>query len=158
MGATAGAAGDAAHLTVRRLQSVDALLARQLDGLFDEGMVWDDAEGRRFLADSSNVFVAAFWDDVPRGFVSAHRLQRFDRRRAEVLLYEIGVDEPYQRRGIGAALVAKVERWAEEEGADEVWVLAEGDDARAIAFYRAIGGQDDEQGAIMFTFPSAGES
>ena len=144
------------HLTVRRLQVVDAALARQLDDLFDEGMAWDAVEGRRFLVDPGNFLAVAFWDEIPRGFVSAHRLQRFDRRRAEVLLYEIDVAPSHQRCGIGAALVADVTRWAAEVGAAEVWVLAEGADARAQAFYRAIGGQADEQGALMFTFPLAG--
>ena len=140
---------------MRRLQSVDASLAAQLNRLFDEGMEWDEREGRRFLADPANLLVVAFWDDTPCGFATAHQLQRVDRRRAEVLLYEIGVDDPYQRRGIGAALVAEVRRWAAEVGADEVWVLAEGEDDRAQAFYRAIGGHADEQGAVMFTFPVA---
>ncbi len=152
MASASVAPGDPLHLSVRRVRSVDALLARQLDGLFDEGMVWDDTEGQRFLADPSNLLVVAFWDDIPCGFATAHRLQRVDRRRAEVLLYEIDVAEPYQRRGIGSALVAAVKRWAAAVGADEVWVLAEGDDARAIEFYRALGGHADEQGAIMFTF------
>lgn len=144
-------------VTVRRLGAADASWARLLNELFDVGMVWDAGEGRRFLADPANVLVVAFWDDAPCGFASAHRLQRFDRRRAEVLLYEIGVEEGRQRRGIGAALVEEVKHWAAEVGADEVWVLAEGQDAGAIAFYRAIGGRADAQGAVMFTFAIAGE-
>lgn len=146
-----------AQLTVRRLLSVDASLAAQLNRLFDEGMDWDEREGRRFLADPANLLVVAFWGDEACGFATAHRLQRVDRRRAEVLLYEMAVADSYQRRGIGAALVEEINRWAAGVGADEVWVLAEGDDDRAHAFYRAIGGQPDERGAMMFTFPVAGE-
>lgn len=145
-------------LTVRRVQAVDASLAAALDRLFDEGMVWDEREGRRFLADPANLLVVAFRGDVPCGFATAHRLQRVDRRRAEVLLYEIAVAEANQRRGIGAALVEAVNRWGADVGADEVWVLAEGQDAGAIAFYRAIGGQPDEQGALMFTFPAVADT
>lgn len=144
------------RVTVRRLGAADASWARLLNELFDVGMVWDAGEGRRFLADPANLLVVAFWDDVPCGFATAHRLQRFDRRRAEVLLYEIGVEEGRQRKGIGAVLVEEVKRWAAEVGADEVWVLAEGQDAGAIAFYRAIGGRADAQGAVMFTFAIAG--
>jgi aminoglycoside 3-N-acetyltransferase I len=115
------------------------------------------ARGRRFLADPANLLVVAFWGEEACGFATAHRLQRVDRRRAEVLLYEIAVADSYQRRGIGAALVEEINRWAAGVGADEVWVLAEGDDDRAQAFYRAIGGQPDERGAMMFTFPVTGE-
>jgi GNAT superfamily N-acetyltransferase len=146
----------AEHLAVRRLGAADASWARLLNDLFDAGKVWDAGEGRRFLADPANLLVVAFWDDVPCGFATAHRLQRFDRRRAEALLYEIGVAEPSQRRGIGAALVEEIRRWAAEVGADEVWVLAEGDGAQAQTFYRAIGGQPDDRGAMMFTFSVAG--
>jgi GNAT superfamily N-acetyltransferase len=144
-----------AHLSVRRLQVADASWARLLNELFDEGMVWDDTQGRRFLADPSNLLVVAFWDEIPCGFATAHRLQRFDRRRAEVLLYEIGVDERYQRRGAGLALVNAVKRWAAEVGADEVWVLTERTNTAATALYRAGGGYEDGTETVMFTIPVA---
>lgn len=144
-----------AHVTVRRLGAADASWARLLNELFDAGMVWDAGEGRRFLADPANLLVVAFWDDMPCGFATAHRLQRFDRRRAEALLYEIGVDETHQRRGIGAALVEEVKRWAAEAGADEVWVLTERTNAAAMALYRGSGGVEDEADTVMFTIPIA---
>ena len=99
-----------ASLRIRRLSEVDAALAEQLNAEFDEGMVWDEGEGRRFLADADNLFLAAFWDERVCGFATAYRLQRVDRRRAEVLLYEIGVNEAFQRRGVGTALVDAVKR------------------------------------------------
>ena len=149
-----------ARLTVRRLPSVDASLAAQLDLLFDEAMDWDERGGRRFLADPANLLAVAFWDGLPCGFVTAHRPQRFDRRRAEVLLYEIGVDEGRLRRGIGAAMVAEVGRWAAEVGADEVWLLTERANAAAMALYRAGGGVEDGADTVMFTIPvaAAGET
>jgi GNAT superfamily N-acetyltransferase len=155
MGLTSHASHLDPSLSVRRLTSVDTALARQLDELFDEGTVWDRAQGERFLADRSNLLVVAFWDEQARGFASAHRLQRFDRRRAEVLLYEIGVAEPFRTRGIGTALIAEVKRWAAEVGADEVWVLAEATNTPALAFYRATGGEEDTRGAVMFTYAVA---
>ncbi|MBA2276771.1 MAG: GNAT family N-acetyltransferase [Chloroflexia bacterium] len=139
-------------ITIRRLTEVDAALAAQLNAEFDEGMVWDAAEGRRFLESGDNLLLAAFWGGQVRGFATAHRLQRFDRRRAEVLLYEIGVNEGFQRRGVGTALVAEVKRWAREVGADEVWVLTERDNTAAMALYTATGGHADPPGTTMFTY------
>ncbi len=139
-------------LTIRRLTEVDAALADQLKVEFDEGMEWDEAEGQRFLANRDNLFLAALWDDRVCGFATAHRLQRFDRRRAEVLLYEIGVNEAFQRLGIGTALVDAVKRWAKEVGADEMWVLTERDNAAAMALYAATGGEADPPGTTMFTY------
>jgi GNAT superfamily N-acetyltransferase len=141
--------------TVRRLESADAALARQLAALFDEGITWDERQGRLFFADPANLLLVAFCDGEPRGFATAHRLQRFDHHRASVLLYEIGVDERFQRRGIGTALVAGVLEWARESGAFEMWVLTEPANTAARALYRATGGEEDEAGVTMFVYPIA---
>jgi GNAT superfamily N-acetyltransferase len=139
-------------IQIERLKSVDATLASQLDRLFDEGTTWDTKQGEWFLRDSDNLFVLARWAGTVCGFLTAHRLQRFDRRRAEVLLYEIGVDEGYRRRGVGAALIADVKRWAKEVGADEVWVLTDAGNAAGMALYASTGGVADPPGTTMFTY------
>jgi len=149
---TARDVSGAGSLTVRRLTLVDENLAQQLNPLFDEGMVWDQTEGERFFSDPSNLLVVAYWNGHLCGFATACRLQRFDSRRAEVNLYEIGVDEQYQRRGIASAIVAEVNRWAREVEADETWVLTEPTNTAARALYRATGGYEDEQGSIMYTY------
>ena len=141
------------RLTVRRIASVDETLAHQLNGLFDEGKTWDATQGDRFFAEANNLLIVAFWDDLPCGFATAYRLQRFAARRSEILLYEIGVDESYRRRGIGAAMVEDVKQWAREVGAHEVWVLTERSNDAAMALYRATGGEDDGPGTTMFVYP-----
>jgi GNAT superfamily N-acetyltransferase len=141
------------QLVVRRLEFVDPPLAQQLCALFDEGVAWDVNQGLRFLSDPANLLLVAFWGDAPCGFATAHRLPRFDRRQASVLLYEIGVDEPFQRRGIGTALVEAVKRWATDVGADEVWVPTEPANDAARALYLATGGQEDQAGVTMFAYP-----
>jgi aminoglycoside 3-N-acetyltransferase I len=124
-----------------------------LEGLLDEGTHWDVAQGQRFLADdATNALFLAEVDGVGVGFATANRLQRFDARQAEVLLYEIAVRDEYQRQGIGRALVAEVLDWAREVGADEVWVLADSDNTRACAFYTATGGEPFVPNSTMFTY------
>jgi GNAT superfamily N-acetyltransferase len=139
-------------LTIQRMTSVDDALAPQLNALFDEGKEWDAEQGRRFLQNPDNLFLLARWTGFPCGFLTAHRLQRFDRRQAEVLLYEIGVDEGFLRRGVGTALIAEVRRWAKAVGADEVWVLTDAGNAAAMALYASTGGQEDVPGTTMFTY------
>jgi len=139
-------------LTIRQLREVDAALAEQLNAEFDEGVVWDEEEGRHFLANPDTLFLAAFWGERVCGFATAYRLQRFDPRRAEVLLYEIGVNEAFQRHGVGTALITAVKRWAQEGGADEVWVLTERDNTAAMALYAATGGIEVPPGTTMFTY------
>jgi GNAT superfamily N-acetyltransferase len=138
-------------LTVRRESTVDVVLAAELDALFDEGMSWDAKQGQQFLAHPDTLLLVARWDGKAFGFLSAYRLQRFDHRRAEVLLYEIGVEEPFRRRGVGRALVEEAKRWAAGVGADELWVLTEDDNAPARALYAATGGRE-ENGLTMFTY------
>jgi ribosomal protein S18 acetylase RimI-like enzyme len=138
-------------LTVRRESTVDGALAAEFDALFDEGMSWDAEQGQQFLAHPDTLLLVARWDGEACGFLSAYRLQRFDRRRAEVLLYEIGVEEPFQRRGVGRALVEEAKRWAAEVGADELWVLTEDDNTPARALYAATGGRE-ATGLTMFEY------
>jgi ribosomal protein S18 acetylase RimI-like enzyme len=139
-------------VTIERLGEVDTALVPKLNALFDEGTAWDTEQGAEFLKNSDNIFLLARWDGVVCGFLTAHRLQRFDRRRAEVLLYEIGVDERYHRHGVGTALIGEVKRWAAEVGADEVWVLTEANNAAAMGLYAATGGEADPPGTTMFTY------
>ena len=138
-------------LTVRRVTTVDATLAAELDAMFDEGVSWDTEQGQRFLAHPDTLLLVARWEGEACGFLSAYRLQRCDRRGAEVLLYEISVEEPFQRRGVGRALVEEATRWAAAGGADELWVLTEDDNAPARALYAATGGRE-EAGLTMFTY------
>lgn len=86
------------------------------------------------------------------GFLTAHRLQRFDTRKAEVLLYEIGVLPKYQKRGIGKALLAELKKWAKEVGADEIWVLTAQSNKAAIALYTASGGSVESNNEQLFVF------
>jgi ribosomal protein S18 acetylase RimI-like enzyme len=126
--------------------------AQQINEQFDEGMVWDEEQGQKFLANPDNALFVTYVEEEMAGFLTAHRLQRFDQRKAEVLLYEIGVHEDYQRRGIGTALIAAVKQWANEVEADVVWVLTEADNEAAMALYASTGGEEDELNTRMFTY------
>lgn len=142
-------------IEIERVVRVDAALAAGLNGLFDEGMAWDEGNGRAFLANPDALLVVARWDGVVCGFLTAYRLPRFDGMGSEVNLYEIGTDEAYRRRGVGRALVAEVTRWAAEVGAANVWVMTEVDNEAAQGLYAATGGERDEPAITMFTYSIA---
>ncbi len=59
----------------------------------------------RFLAEDGHHLLIASVDGVDVGFVSGVETSHPD-KGTEMFLYELGVDEPYRRRGIGRALVA----------------------------------------------------
>lgn len=144
--------GDERPLTIERVTSVDETLAAGLGELFDEGMEWDPEQGRRFLENPDALLLVARWGGDAAGFTTPYRLPRVDRPRAEVQLYEIGVDDRFRRRGVATALIGEVHRWAAEVGADEVWVLTETENAAARALYAATGGEEDASRFVMFTY------
>lgn len=140
-------------IEVERVTQVGEMLAAGLNALFDEGMTWDKAHGRTFLANPDALLVVARWEGVVCGFLSAYRLPRFDGLGSEVQLYEIGTHEDFRRRGVATALIAEVKRWATEVGASNVWVLTEVENDPAQGLYAATGGVRDEPAVAMFTFP-----
>jgi GNAT superfamily N-acetyltransferase len=139
-------------IETRRVGPGETDLAAVLNPLIDEGTFWDNEQARLFLADGNNALFLAEEGGTAIGYATANRLQRFDNRRAEVLLYDISVEEAYHRRGAGRALIARVLDWAREVGAENVWVLADSDDARACAFYAGTGGEQFVPNSTMFTY------
>ena len=105
--------------TAERITDPSTNVTGALNALFDEGMRWDREQGQRFLADTDNLLVVGRLDGEIVGFLTAYRLQRFDDRIAEVLLYEIGVAEAHRRHGVARAMIASMLAWAAETGATE---------------------------------------
>jgi ribosomal protein S18 acetylase RimI-like enzyme len=87
------------------------------------------------LADDRVRFVVAFDGDDPVGFAFGYELPRRHGRPATFFVYEIGVDEPYRRRGIGRRLMAEL-----LDGHEEAFVLTEPDNDPANALYASLGG------------------
>lgn len=136
---------------IERISSFDdELLARLNHDWPDEPWVLEQAQ--TFVANPDNLLLLATTPDLICGIVIAHRLQRLDALRAEVLLYSIDVHEEMQRQGIGHALVDATTAWAKELNADCTWVLTERSNQAAMALYRAAGGTDDIPDVAMFTF------
>lgn len=138
------------EVKIERITAVDEEVIAKVNPLLDEE--WDVAQGEKFLANPDNALFLAFVEENVAGFLTAYRLQMLDSRRAEVLLYEVAVDENYQRRGIGKQLVEAVKDWARELGAENVWVLTYASNTAAMALYKSGGGEEDEPGTRMFTY------
>ena len=92
------------------------------------------------LRDEQTVFLVAFDDEQPVGFVLAHELPRRHGDATQLLVYEVDVDESHHRRGIGKALLGELAAIARERGIAEGWVLTDEDNEAAMALYRSAGG------------------
>lgn len=58
-------------------------------------------------------------------------------------MWVITVLEAFEDRGIGRALLTRVEDWLGEEGWDQIWLTTDTDESlRAVGFYRHLGWSD----------------
>jgi len=100
-----------------------------------------------FLADPGHVVLVA---GEHEGFLLAYVMPRIDGRTA-VFLYEVGVAEQSQRRGLGRALVEEAKAIARDTGAFEMYVLTEPDNRPANALYAATGATAQDA-CVMWTW------
>lgn len=140
------------EINIERIFHVNEELKLQINTLLDEDTEWDKEQGEKFLANPDNALFLAFVEKTATGFLTAYRLQRLDKRKAEVLLYEVGILEEFQRQGIATKLIEAVKGWATQIAADEVWVLTYASNEAAMALYKSTAGEEDPPGTRMFTF------
>jgi ribosomal protein S18 acetylase RimI-like enzyme len=135
-----------AEIVVRRLGSsdVDAVLAAA--HLFDDVPRPDWTE--RFLGGRDCVMFLAEIGGLAVGFLTGIEIVHPD-KAPELLIYELGVDEPARRKGIGRKLVDAAIDHAKEHGMRGMWVPFDLDNNAARATYRAAGGQPPESADIV---------
>jgi ribosomal protein S18 acetylase RimI-like enzyme len=126
-------------IDIRRLGPGDAAAVSAAGHLFDDRP--RAAATGAFLADPrTHLLVAYAAGDRPVGFVTGIELVHPD-KGAEMLLYELGVDERFRRRGVGRALVTALEELARERGCYGMYVLVDDDNEAARATYASAGGR-----------------
>ena len=108
------------------------------------------AETARTLREPTHHLLMALDDGAPAGFVSGVEITHPD-KPTEMMLYELGVDEPHRRRGIGRALVQALAALAAERGCQSMFVLTEKTNTAAIATY-AYADPVREDDFVMFTW------
>jgi ribosomal protein S18 acetylase RimI-like enzyme len=135
------------HVEVRRLGPGDEEAVLAAGFLFDEP---PDADAtRRFLAEPTHHLLVAY-DDTgrPLGFVTGVETTHPD-KGTELFLYELGVDPPARRRGVGRTLVEALAALARERGCYGMWVLTDDDNVAARATYGRAGGRDASHSLMM---------
>ncbi|EST25194.1 GNAT family N-acetyltransferase [Streptomyces roseochromogenus] len=125
-------------MDIRRAATVAEVVAAE--HLFDNPARPEWAE--RFLTTAGHHLLLAYADGGPAGFVSGVETVHPD-KGTEMFLYELAVDEPYRRRGIGRALVERLAALARERGCYGMWVGVDAGNDVALAAYRSAGGKDD---------------
>ena len=143
---------DDRDLTIRKLGSRDATLARDVVRRFHECRV-SDTHLRQTLADEHNLLLVAEVAGELVGFVWAHWLDRLRLERRQLFVYEIEVAPEFRRRGIGTRLMQSVFAEAAAAGS-ETFLLTERSNEAALAFYRRLGAMTEHGDSVLFRYPA----
>ena len=122
---------------IRMLRPGEDGLVAAASHLFD-GPAQPEATAR-VLNEPGHHLLIAYEQDRAVGFVSGVETTHPD-KGTEMFLYELAVDEPFRRRGIGRALTERLAAVAREAGCYGMWVLTDEDNGAARATYEGAGG------------------
>lgn len=129
--------------SVEKSSAIRRLGPGDVEAVVDAGFLFDQAPDpeatRRFLAEPTHHMLFAY-DDAgkPVGFVSGVEVTHPD-KGTEMFLYELAVDEPVRRRGIGLALVDALNALARERGCYGTFVFTDAHNEAALATYARAG-------------------
>jgi aminoglycoside 3-N-acetyltransferase I len=139
-------------VTLHRLKPADVLLLRKLNALFADAFSDPETYGAEPPADAYLqgllakdhivALVALAGEDVLGGLV-AYELDKFERARREMYIYDLAVAEQHRRQGIATALIEHLCAIAAQRGAWVVYVQADHGDDPAIALYAKLGVRED---------------
>jgi aminoglycoside 3-N-acetyltransferase I len=137
---------------VHRLTPADLRLARDLNALF--GVAFEDAETygaeppgeaylARLLAREHVTALVALADGEVVGGLVAYELEKFERARSEIYIYDLAVAQAHRRLGVATALIRRLQAIAAERGAWVIFVQADHGDDPAIALYEKLGAREE---------------
>lgn len=133
-------------MRIVRTRPGDEQLVLEAAVLFDSSP--DRGWTSKFLADPGHHLLLAYVDEAVAGFVSGVETTHPD-KGTEMFLYELAVNEPFRRQGIGTALVAALTDIAIESGCYGMWVGTEHDNVAALATYRSAGADPPEPSVTL---------
>ena len=139
-------------VTIHRLTPADTALMRELNAVF--GVAFEDVEtygaappDDAYLAallgkGHVTVLAAVVAGSVVGGLV-AYELEKFERARSEIYIYDLAVAEAHRRRGVATALIGRLQAIAADRGAWVIFVQADYGDDPAIALYEKLGVREE---------------
>lgn len=138
--------------TYRQLQRGDVGLFRELNKLFGEAFNDTDtyhsappsrAYIDRLLQKPHIIPLVAQEGDTVVGGLVAYQLDKCERERSEIYIYDLAVAEIHRRRGIARALINALRKIAKERGTSVIYVQADYGDDPAIALYASMGVKEE---------------
>ena len=139
----------------RRLDERDIEPVMAMNRDYREGFICRE-QALAFLRDESCWLFAAMLEQTVIGFAYGYALRRLDKKGKMLYIHEVGVMEPFQRQGIGYAMMQALREACREEGFCRFFLTAYQNNEGANAHYRKLGGQvsGESQGEdIVYHFP-----
>src|SRR5918995_2374642 len=139
-------------VTLHRLAPADVPLLRKLNALFGNAFAEpetytaeppSDAYLEGLLAKEHVIALVALAGEEVLGGLVAYELDKFERARREVYIYDLAVAAEHLRQGIATALIEHLRGIAARRGAWVVYVQADHGDDPAIALYEKLGVRED---------------
>lgn len=151
-------------ITLRRLGPGDISFLCRLNALFGEafadpetytGQQPDDAYLEGLLAKEHVFAVVALAGENVLGGLVAYELDKFERARREVYIYDLAVGVGHRRQGIATALIEHLRGIAAKRGAWVIYVQADYGDYPAIALYEKLGVREEVLHFDIATAPAS---
>jgi aminoglycoside 3-N-acetyltransferase I len=137
---------------IRRLTRADVARMQELNALFgdvfeDPASYCADPPDPAYLADLLGkdhvIAVVALADGAVIGGLVAYELDKLERARREIYIYDLAVLPAWRRRGVATALIRHVQDLATQRGAWMVFVQADHGDDPAIRLYESLGTREE---------------
>ena len=134
------------------LTAADVLLVKGLLKIFGEAFgemrtYQNDVPGDGYLtsllAQRHFIALAAMTGDEVVGGLAAYVLDKLERDRREIYIYDLAVAEEHRRRGIATTLIRRLIDIAKDRRADVIFVQADSEDTPAIRLYEAFGAKKE---------------
>ena len=123
-------------------------LLRVFGDAFDEADTYCQAQPatdylRKLLGQEHFIVLVALKQGSVVGGLAAYELQKFERERSEIYIYDLAVAAEYRRQGIATALIGALKNIAADRGAYVIFVQADCGDRPAIELYAKFGVREE---------------
>jgi aminoglycoside 3-N-acetyltransferase I len=132
----------------QQLSSSDVPLLKSLLKVFGEAFneistyqdaVPNDAYLQSLLAKPHFIALVAIHGDQVVGGLAAYELEKFERERREIYIYDLAVADKHRRKGLATNLIKELQRIAKTRNTYVIFVQADPEDEPAIRLYESFG-------------------
>ena len=103
----------------------------------------DDAWLKRMLAREHVIALVARHDGEVVGGLVAYELEKFEKARREIYIYDLAIAEAHRRQGLATALIGRLKQIARARAAWVIFVQGDHGDDPALALYDKLGTREE---------------